>query len=71
MSDNRDWGRAAEFIAPQIGDIVELPTHKGNVTAVVMDNTCETGWCDILLGNGTLLKWPTVQLRVLRVGDES
>ena len=65
MSGNRDWGQAAEFKPPQIGDVVELPTHRGKVTAVVVDNTCETGWCDILLGDGTLLKWPTIQLKVL------
>jgi len=71
MSDGRNWGQATEYIPPQVGDVVELPTHRGNATAVVVDNTCETGWCDILLGDGTLLKWPTIQLKVLETNYEN
>ena len=65
-----NWGRAAEFIEPQIGDVVRLPQHRGPVIGVVIDNTCETGWCDVLLEDGELVKWPTVQLSVVEERNE-
>lgn len=48
-----------------VGDIVRLSQHRGNVTGVVVDDTCETGWLDILLEDGELIKWPTVQIQVV------
>ena len=49
-----------------VGDLVALPQHRGIVTGVVVDDTDATGWADVLLETGELVKWPTVQLRVLR-----
>ena len=54
------------YSIPKVGDIVKLPQHRGNATGVVVDNTCETGWLDILLEDGELIKWPTVQIQVIR-----
>ena len=54
--------------SPSIGDIVKLPQHRGEVTGIVVDNTCETGWADILLEDGEIVKWPVVQLKT--VADE-
>ena len=57
--------------APRVGDIVRLPQHRGNVTGVVVGDTCETGWLDILLEDGELIKWPTVQIQVVRSDELS
>ncbi len=50
---------------PSVGDIVKLPQHRGEVTGVVVNDTCETGWLDVLLENGELVKWPAVQLKIV------
>ena len=50
---------------PSIGDIVRLPQHRGEITGVVVDDTCETGWVDILLEDGELVKWPFCQLKIV------
>ena len=54
----------------RIGDIIVASRaySRGEVTGVVVDNTCETGWMDILLEDGELVKWPPSQLKV--VSDE-
>ena len=54
--------------APNIGDVVKLPQHRGEVAGIVVDDTCETGWLDILLEDGEIVKWPAVQLKT--VADE-
>ncbi len=59
------WAKANEHIPPCVGDIVRLPMYRGIQRGIVVDNTCETGWCDVLLDDGELVKWPTVQLQVV------
>ena len=48
-----------------IGDIVELPQHTGPVKGLIVDDTCETGWCDVMLEDNSIVKWPAVQLIVI------
>jgi len=50
---------------PEVGALVTLPMHRGLQQGIVVDNTCETGWCDVLLDDGELVKWPSVQLKVV------
>ena len=51
--------------SPVVGDLVTLPMHRGNQRGIVVDDTCETGWCDVLLDDGDLVKWPAVQLKIV------
>jgi len=51
--------------APSVGDIVKLPQHRGEVTGVIVNDTCETGWLDVLLESGEVVKWPAVQLKII------
>jgi len=55
----------------KVGDIVKLPQHRGEISGVVVDDTCETGWLDILLEDGELVKWPTVQLKIVHPDELS
>jgi len=50
---------------PSVGDVVKLPKHRGKITGIVVDDTCETGWLDILLEDGEIVKWPAVQLKTV------
>jgi len=51
---------------PTIGDVIIVASQElGEVTGVVVDNTCETGWLDILLEDGKLIKWPSSQMKVV------
>ena len=50
---------------PRVGDIVKLPQHRGEVTGIIVDDTCETGWLDVLLEGGEVMKWPAVQLKIV------
>lgn len=52
--------------APAVGDVVKLPQHRGEITGIIVDDTCETGWCDVLLEDGEIVKWPAVQLKVVQ-----
>ena len=67
-----EWYKLVEGtfgLSVTVGDLVALPHHRGIVTGVVVDDTCETGWADVLLETGELVKWPTVQLRVVKNGS--
>ena len=66
MSSNMPWGEI-----PQVGDIVKLPQHRGEVTGIIVSDTCETGWLDVLLEGGEIMKWPAVQLRIVEDNLES
>ena len=66
MSSNKSRGDT-----PQVGDIVKLPQHRGEVTGIIVNDTCETGWLDVLLEGGEIMKWPAVQLRIVEDNLES
>lgn len=59
------WAKASRDVIPAVGDIVRLPMHRASVQGIVIDNTCETGWCDVLLEDGELVKWPHIQLEIM------
>ena len=64
MSSSKEPQRRTQVL-PEVGALVTLPMHRGEQRGIVVNNTCETGWCDVLLDDGELVKWPSVQLKVV------
>ena len=63
------WVKLNHDTMPHIGEIVRLPMHRARIQGIVIDNTCETGWCDVLLEDGEVVKWPPIQLEIM-LSDE-
>lgn len=59
------WINNSNFAPPMPGDLVALNMNSLKVRGVVVDNTCETGWLDVLLENGVVTKWPAPALEIL------
>lgn len=51
-----------------IGDIVEFHGKYGIHSGLVIDNTCKTGWFDVLTGE-EVVKWPGSRLHKVNSGS--